>query len=441
MSVEPKTLDIEVNVNSSTPKRTIKPRSRRSQKRTHRQRANIATDASSVSGKPMNASPHSTLLIDNLTDTDASIKNAEGKNKHSSDHSSDKTAGSAVIDQTKMLKNQELQIEALTQQVNSLKEIININKDMLEIRNVEVQQLNDKVHCMEIKFDAAKERNQAVNMKLEKMVVLNATLKEEYKKQLNLLSGLQKRYQEHITICKNQFCSKISASEPTSETQAAENKSAEEISAVAFVAALVLTPAYPAEEKKAVEDVKVAEPNKKQDKRGLFDLGYGHASDFGSFDLSHDSGSEFSGFDSGFGDDHKSIKTFTIEKTVKVPVPAPYPVTVEKKVPIPVPVKVPVPVIKHYPVEVPKPYPVTVEKFVPYPVEKAVPYPVKVPVKVFVPHPVAVPVEKPVPYTVHKPVPYPVKVPVVVEKKVPIYIKEHKHESFDSFSHGFDFHH
>ncbi|KAK4881520.1 hypothetical protein RN001_004839 [Aquatica leii] len=112
-----------------------------------------------------------------------------------------------IIEKTRMLKNQELQIEALTQQVNSLKEVINITKDMLDIRNVEVKQLHDKLHCMEIKFDSEKDRHETVQSKLERMVMLNSELKNEYKKQLHFVSDLQKGYQEHLTNCSKKFVS------------------------------------------------------------------------------------------------------------------------------------------------------------------------------------------------------------------------------------------
>lgn len=44
-----------------------------------------------------------------------------------------------IFDKTKMVKNQELQIEALSTQVQSLKDINQITKDLLEIRNSEVK--------------------------------------------------------------------------------------------------------------------------------------------------------------------------------------------------------------------------------------------------------------------------------------------------------------
>lgn len=54
-----------------------------------------------------------------------------------------------IFDKTKMVKNQELQIEALTTQVQSLKDINQITKDLLEIRNSEVK-------AMEVSSDMTK---------------------------------------------------------------------------------------------------------------------------------------------------------------------------------------------------------------------------------------------------------------------------------------------
>lgn len=168
----------------------------------------------------------------------------------------------------------------------------------------------------------------------------------------------------------------------------------------------------------------------KKDKRGLFDLGYGH--NFGgSF--------EGLGLEQSFlgHGQHKEHSTYDF-KEIKVPIPDPYPVHIVKKVPAPYPVKVPHYVEHPVPVPVIKPYPVHVTKHVPYPVVKHIPVPVKVPVKV--PYPVKVPVhvEKPYPVPVIKKVPVPVHKPYLVEKKVPYFVHEQEHHH-GGWSHGHDF--
>ncbi|KAF5307304.1 hypothetical protein FQR65_LT07020 [Abscondita terminalis] len=108
-----------------------------------------------------------------------------------------------IIEKTRMLKNQELQIEALSQQVTSLKEVCKITKDMLDIRNIEVKQLNDKLSFMEDKFKSEKDRHEMVHSKLERMMMLNDELKNEYRKQLSAFSELKKVYHDHLGKCKS----------------------------------------------------------------------------------------------------------------------------------------------------------------------------------------------------------------------------------------------
>lgn len=47
-----------------------------------------------------------------------------------------------IFDKSKLIKHQELQIETLTLQIASLKEVLAITKELLEIRNLEVKELN-----------------------------------------------------------------------------------------------------------------------------------------------------------------------------------------------------------------------------------------------------------------------------------------------------------
>ncbi|KAF9796989.1 hypothetical protein SFRURICE_006864 [Spodoptera frugiperda] len=210
-----------------------------------------------------------------------------------------------------------------------------------------------------------------------------------------------------------------------------------------FCFVFLLVAAAAASEKKTTE--KKAEPlDKKLDKRGLLNLGYGYGIqglDIGYLGSGHGLGGAYNFVDdhayNGYGSfdlGHHSDTTRTITLVKGVP----YAVPVEKHIPYPVekpvpyPVKVPVPqpyeVVKHVPVHVKEYVKVPVHVPAPYPVEKKVPYPVHVPVdrpypvKVLVPQPY--PVEKHVPYPVKVPVPqpYPVEkhVPYPVEVKVPV---------------------
>lgn len=148
---------------------------------------------------------------------------------------------------------------------------------------------------------------------------------------------------------------------------------------------------------------------KKQEKRGLLDLGYGSYNGHGSYGQ----------FSSGYG--HSSQEPNIITKTIEVPIPQPYPVTVDRHVPF----HVKVPVDRPYKVEVPKPYTVVVERPVPVHVDRPVPYEVRVPIKVPVIQRVEIPVPRPYPVHVDKPYTVHVPKPIYVEKQVPVYINNH----------------
>lgn len=99
-----------------------------------------------------------------------------------------------IFDKTKICKNQELQIEALTQQVTSLKEVLAITKDLLEIRNMEVKHLNEKMECMDAKISAEKHRHDLMHKKMDAMMQMNTDLKSEYECQLKLFDALRVSY-------------------------------------------------------------------------------------------------------------------------------------------------------------------------------------------------------------------------------------------------------
>lgn len=124
--------------------------------------------------------------------TKNSLKHGKNKDKNTNDIVTQ--AKSVIFEKTKVCKNQELQIDALKEQVKSLKEIVTISKDMLDIRNLEVKQLQEKLNCMDLKFTAERDRHNLMNKKLDRMIEINADLKAEYDRQLLTFSALQKAY-------------------------------------------------------------------------------------------------------------------------------------------------------------------------------------------------------------------------------------------------------
>ncbi|XP_026731531.1 epidermal growth factor receptor substrate 15 homolog isoform X2 [Trichoplusia ni] len=103
-----------------------------------------------------------------------------------------------IFDKTKMVKNQELQIEALTTQVQSLKDINVITKDLLEIRNSEVKAMEDRLQAMEARFKAEKDRYGLVLQRAQTSTTLNDDLKKEYETQLAIFKELRQKYEQRV---------------------------------------------------------------------------------------------------------------------------------------------------------------------------------------------------------------------------------------------------
>ncbi|XP_063826990.1 epidermal growth factor receptor substrate 15 homolog [Ostrinia nubilalis] len=103
-----------------------------------------------------------------------------------------------IFDKTKMVKNQELQIEALTTQVQSLKDINQITKDLLEIRNSEIKAMEDRLAVMETRFKTEKERFGLVLQRAQTSSNINGDLKKEYETQLAIFKELREKYEQRV---------------------------------------------------------------------------------------------------------------------------------------------------------------------------------------------------------------------------------------------------
>ncbi|KAM3959977.1 uncharacterized protein ACR2FA_006000 [Aphomia sociella] len=103
-----------------------------------------------------------------------------------------------IFDKTKMVKNQELQIEALTTQVQSLKDINLITKDLLEIRNSEVKAMEDRLQAMEARFKAEKDKYGLVLQRAQTSSNINDDLRKEYETQLAIFKELREKYELRV---------------------------------------------------------------------------------------------------------------------------------------------------------------------------------------------------------------------------------------------------
>lgn len=65
-------------------------------------------------------------------------------------------------DKSALCVSQEKKMAALNHQVDSLKEVVTITKDLLNIRNMEVQHLSADISVMETKIDCERQRHNQV---------------------------------------------------------------------------------------------------------------------------------------------------------------------------------------------------------------------------------------------------------------------------------------
>lgn len=85
-----------------------------------------------------------------------------------------------LFEKTKTNKQQELQIEAYKNQIGQLKDVVQITKDMLEIRSTEAKHLNTRFETIDLRLKAEKDRQALLEKKLQISQQLYADLKQEY---------------------------------------------------------------------------------------------------------------------------------------------------------------------------------------------------------------------------------------------------------------------
>ncbi|XP_069674794.1 tropomyosin [Periplaneta americana] len=126
--------------------------------------------------------------FEKLTDENSELREALSK------------AGELLKDKTDLCDNQEKQNRALTNQISSLKEVVAITKDLLNIRNMEVQHLQSDVQSMEGKIAEERVRHNSMITKMDEATKLNSDLKNEYETQLRIFQDLKSKYEEKVTL-------------------------------------------------------------------------------------------------------------------------------------------------------------------------------------------------------------------------------------------------
>lgn len=108
--------------------------------------------------------------------------------------------GELLKDKTVLCERQEKKNMALINQIESLKEVVAITKDLLNIRNMEVKHLHSDMESMEGKISEEKQRQNSMITKMEEAMKLNSDLKGEYETQMRIFQELKAKYEQKVTL-------------------------------------------------------------------------------------------------------------------------------------------------------------------------------------------------------------------------------------------------
>lgn len=136
-----------------------------------------------------------------------------------------KKATDMLRDKITALNAQDKRNSALTQQISSLKDVLQVTRDLLNIRNLEVEELQKNVDTMESRIEDNRRRQTAMIKQIELATKINGELRNEYETQLKLFQSLKERYEEKVEkltkMAKDRNELTTDATEPTAESEAA----------------------------------------------------------------------------------------------------------------------------------------------------------------------------------------------------------------------------
>ena len=95
-------------------------------------------------------------------------------------------AKTLLFEKTKICKQQEQQLNALNTQVEAVKDVLAITKEMLNLRNIENSHFQARFDTMELRLKGERERLAIGDKKLEMSNKMYAHIKAEYELQSNI---------------------------------------------------------------------------------------------------------------------------------------------------------------------------------------------------------------------------------------------------------------
>lgn len=110
-----------------------------------------------------------------------------------------------LFEKTKICKKQEMQMEALNNQIVATKDVLDITKDMLNLRNIENDHLQSRLDAMAQRANAEKERTHLTEKKLVICQKKESDLSREYETQRDIFKELRSAYESKIELLNKQL--------------------------------------------------------------------------------------------------------------------------------------------------------------------------------------------------------------------------------------------
>ncbi|XP_046686410.1 uncharacterized protein LOC124372087 [Homalodisca vitripennis] len=105
-----------------------------------------------------------------------------------------------LLEKSSLCKNLEEQRTVLTLQCTSLKNLVAVSKDLLTLRNTEVEQLYKNIKIMEERINLENIKQQNILNTLSESARLNEDIKAQYHCQIEMFNDLRARYEEKVAL-------------------------------------------------------------------------------------------------------------------------------------------------------------------------------------------------------------------------------------------------
>lgn len=110
-----------------------------------------------------------------------------GKSKNKADDEDTLTrAKELLFEKTKICKKQELQLEALNNQMEANKDVLDITRDMLNLKNIENDHMQSRLDSMKLRLKSENDRFVLTEKKLNLAKLKETSLTKEYETQRNI---------------------------------------------------------------------------------------------------------------------------------------------------------------------------------------------------------------------------------------------------------------